>query len=113
VNVETAPRVPDAQRIEVRRLDDRFSLVILNFGYMEQPNVPMALALGRPQGLRTEIMSTSYFLNRRTFRATANRRMPFWQSRLYVSMAKAASDATDFYRIPSNRVLELGQQFTI
>ena len=113
VNVETAPRVSEAGRIEVRRIDDRFALVTLHFGYMEQPNVPMALALGRPRNLRTEIMSTSYFLNRRTFRAAPNRRMPFWQSRLYVSMAKAASDATDFYRIPSNRVLELGQQFTI
>jgi KUP system potassium uptake protein len=58
-------------------------------------------------------MSTSYFLNRRSFRITGASALPAWQSALFVSMTKAASDASNFYRLPSNRVLELGQQLAV
>jgi KUP system potassium uptake protein len=80
---------------------------------MEVPNVPRALALGKKLGLQVEMMSTSYFLNRRSFRPSPEGGMPYWQDKLFISMTKAASDATGFYRLPSNRVLELGQQFIV
>ncbi len=75
--------------------------------------MPRALALAKKAGAKFDIMATSFFLNRRSFRASAESGMPLWQDRLYVSMTKAAADATSFYRLPSNRVLELGQQFVI
>jgi KUP system potassium uptake protein len=58
-------------------------------------------------------MSTSFFLNRRSFKPSSESGMPLWQDKLFIGMTKAATDATSFYRLPSNRVLELGQQFVI
>ena len=58
-------------------------------------------------------MSTSFFLNRRSFRSAPNEGLPVWQERLFVGMTKQASNATDFYRLPVNRVIELGQQLAI
>ena len=59
------------------------------------------------------MMSTSYFLNRRSFRPSPSSGMPLWQDKLFIGMTKAASDATNYYRLPSNRVLELGQQLVV
>ncbi len=113
VKVTTSPRVSEEQRIKIDPLNEDFTRVVLTFGYMEQPNVPKALALGRKHGLKFDIMSTSFFLNRRSFRASPQSGMPLWQDRLYIALTRAAANATDFYRIPSNRVVELGQQFTV
>ena len=99
----------------IEPLADNFWRVRLTFGYMETPNVPKALALGaRATGFSFEMMSTSYFLNRRSFRPSP--RAPACRSGRTSSssrMTKAASDATSFYRLPSNRVLELGQQLVV
>jgi KUP system potassium uptake protein len=98
----------------MERLSDKFVRIKLMFGYMETPNVPRALALARKRGEKFDIMTTSFFLNRRTFRSASNQHgLPFWQERIYVSMTKSASDATAFYCLPSNRVVELGQQLAI
>lgn len=113
VKVSTAPRVAEEQRIRIEPLNEDFTKVTLTFGYMEQPNVPKALALGRKQGLKFDIMSTSFFLNRRSFKASPQSGMPLWQDRLFIALTRMAANATDFYRIPSNRVVELGQQFTV
>ena len=113
VNVATTPRVKDADRVELEVLAESFWRMRLSFGYMEIPNVPKALLLARREGLSFEMMSTSYFLNRRSFRITEASAMPAWQASLFVSMTKSASDASPFYRLPSNRVLELGQQLVV
>jgi KUP system potassium uptake protein len=114
VQVTTMPRVPDADRLSLEQISDTFWRIRLTFGYMEVPNVPRALALARKEGLALEMMSTSYFLNRRSFRPGTDRAsMPLWQDKLFITMTKAATDATSFYRLPSNRVLELGQQFVV
>jgi KUP system potassium uptake protein len=113
VEVATTPRVADADRVAVEQIGEGFWRMRLRFGYMETPNVPKALALSRREGLSFEMMSTSYFLNRRSFRITEASAMPGWQAGLFVSMTKAASDASGFYRLPSNRVLELGQQLAV
>ena len=107
------PRLTDAERIQIEPLADSFYRVVLTFGYMETPNVPKALALARKSGLKFDIMSTSFFLNRRSFKPSSESGMPLWQDKLFIGMTKAATDATSFYRLPSNRVLELGQQFVI
>lgn len=114
VEAATRPRVMQEQnRIAVERIDDNFVRVRLTFGYMERPNVPKALALGRKYGLKLDTMSTSYFLNRRSFRRGLHPGMPGLQHQLFVTLSKWASDATSFYGLPANRVVELGQQFVI
>ncbi len=113
VSVTTTPTVPDAKRIQLERLSDNFLRVKLYFGYMETPNVPKALALARRRGEKFDIMTTSFFLNRRSFRPARNQGLPFWQERLFIAMSKSASDATAFYCLPSNRVVEMGQQISI
>ncbi|WP_152045969.1 potassium transporter Kup [Aureimonas psammosilenae] len=111
--VENSPRVALEDRVRIEPASELFTRVFLTFGYMEEPNVPKALSLAKKKGLKFEIMSTSFFLSRRVFRATANVGMPQWQDRLYISMAISAADTSNYYCLPTNRVVEMGQQFTI
>ena len=109
----TTPTVPDDQRLKIEEIAPRFFRVWLRFGYMEQPNVPRALSQAKVHGHKFDIMGTSYFLNRRSLRVGKARMMPLWAARLYAGMYKSASEPTNFYRLPSNRVVELGQQINI
>ncbi|MDB6453455.1 potassium transporter Kup [Falsirhodobacter sp. 20TX0035] len=113
VSVADAPYVTDDARIALEPIDGRFSRIRMSFGYMETPNVPKALMLVRREGKSFDIMSTSFFVNRRSFRTGTSHALPSWQKRLYISMTRSASDATDFYRLPSNRTIMLGQQMTL
>lgn len=116
VTVEYAmtPHVPASDRIEITTINERFTLVKVNFGYMDDTNLPMAMAAAsRDDGIDFDIMSTSFFLSRRTFRPAIQSAMPHWQNRLFITLSKSAADATGFYGLPSNRVVEIGQQFTI
>ena len=113
VTVATVPYVDEAQRLVITPINDRFTRVDLVFGYMEETNVPKALALGRRRGIKFDIMSTSFFLNRRSFKSDPKRGMPVWQEKLFVALTRNAADATSFYRLPTNRVIELGQQLVI
>jgi len=87
--------------------------VALRFGYMERPNVPQALGIARKLGWQFDIMSTSFFVSRRKLRPAARSSMPLWQDRLFISLARAANDATDYFQIPTGRVVEVGTQVTI
>ncbi len=113
VNMSTRPYVKDADRLEITPISDRFTRIDLKFGYMEEANVPKALTLAKKQGIKFDIMTTSFFLNRRSFKSATKGGLPLWQERLYRSLARSAADATDFYRLPTNRVIELGQQLMI
>jgi KUP system potassium uptake protein len=114
VKVENAPRVDEARRARMEEIDENFSRVFLTFGYMEEPNVPKALALCRKQGWKFDIMSTSFFLSRRVIRAAKDgRAMPLWQDRLFISLAQNASDTSAYFYIPTNRVVEIGTQVSI
>ena len=107
------PRVGEEERVKITELSPHFSLVALKFGYMEVPNVPKALAVARKHGWQFDIMSTSFFLSRRSLRPAAQSGMPRWQDRLFIRLAKSASDATDFFHIPTGRVVEVGTQVTV
>jgi len=107
------PRVPDEERVIMTPVSPHFSAVTLNFGFMEQPNVPKALAIARKQGWTFDIMSTSFFLSRRALKPSPHSGMPMWQDRLFIGLAKSASDATDFFQIPTGRVVEVGTQVTV
>jgi KUP system potassium uptake protein len=107
------PRVPQQDRVTISPVSEHFSTVSLKFGYMEQPNVPKALAIARKHGWSFDIMSTSFFLSRRALKPSAHSGMPRWQDRLFIALARSASDATDFFQIPTGRVVEVGTQVTV
>jgi KUP system potassium uptake protein len=107
------PRVSDEERVRITEVSPLFSKVSLKFGYMESPNVPKALAIARRLGWHFDIMSTSFFLSRRSLKPAAHSGMPRWQDRLFIMLAKSASDATDFFQIPTGRVVEVGTQVTV
>jgi KUP system potassium uptake protein len=107
------PRVPEDERVTMMSISPHFSQVALRFGYMEQPNIPKALAIARKLGWTFDIMATSFFLSRRSLKPAAHSGMPRWQDRLFIGLAKSASDATDFFQIPTGRVVEVGTQVTV
>jgi KUP system potassium uptake protein len=107
------PRVPEDDRVKITPLSEHFSRVALKFGYMEQPNVPKALAVARKLGWQFDIMSTSFFLSRRSLKPSPQSGMPGWQDHLFIGLARSASDATDFFQIPTGRVVEVGTQVAV
>ncbi len=107
------PRVPPSKRFTVETLSDDFTSIVLYYGYMEIPRMPAALATLRKGGLKFDIMTTSFFLGRRTLKMSANSFMPKWQDHLFIALSKQAATATDFFSIPSDRVVELGAQVSV
>ena len=85
----------------------------MRFGYMEGPNVPKALAACRSYGLKFDVMSTSFFLSRRALRPANASRMPRWQDKLFIALARSSDDASRYFSIPSGRAVEIGTQITI
>jgi KUP system potassium uptake protein len=115
LSIETAqtPRVNAEERVRIETVGKTFSRVILRFGFTETPNVPRALAIARKLGWQFDIMSTSFFLSRRSLKPAARSGMPRWQDKLFITLARAANDATDYFQIPTGRVVEVGTQVTI
>jgi len=107
------PRVPEDDRVRITPVSPHFRKVTLRFGYMEQPNVPKALGVARKLGWQFDIMATSFFVSRRALKPAAKSGMPRWQDRLFISLARTANDATDYFQIPTGRVVEIGTQVTI
>jgi KUP system potassium uptake protein len=107
------PRVRPDERTTISRVSEHFSTLILKFGFAEQPNVPRALAVARKYGWNFDIMATSFFLSRRSLRLAAHSDMPRWQDRLFLLLARSANDATDYFQIPTGRVVEVGTQVTV
>jgi KUP system potassium uptake protein len=107
------PRVDADKRVRIEPVGSTFTRVLLRFGYMEMPNIPKALAIARKLGWQFDIMSTSFFLSRRTLRPAPHSGMPRWQDRLFINLARSANDATDYFQIPTDRVVEVGTQVTI
>jgi KUP system potassium uptake protein len=115
LTIETAdaPRVDPSERVRIESVGKTFSRVVLRFGFMETPNVPKALAIARKLGWQFDIMSTSFFLSRRALKPAAHSGMPRWQDHLFIGLTRAANDATDYFQIPTGRVVEVGTQVTI
>ena len=113
VHTSHKPRVREDNRITIEVISEDFKLITLTFGYMETPNVPRALAQCRRQGLKFDIMSTSFFLGRRSVIPSARQGMPLWQDKLFIFLMRNAANPTDFFRIPPGRVVELGTQVSV
>jgi KUP system potassium uptake protein len=115
LTIESAPvpRIDPSERVHIEPLGQSFARVRLRFGFMESPNVPRALAIARKLGWQFDIMSTSFFLSRRSLRPAPRSGMPRWQDRLFISLARTANDASSYFQIPTDRVVEVGTQVTI
>ena len=113
VRSEDVPRVEMEDRVRIEQVGAAFWRIQLSYGYMETPNIPRGLALLRKQGFKFDIMATSFFLSRRSIRPASHSGMPLWQDKLFIGLAKSASDATDFFQIPTGRVVEVGTQVTV
>jgi KUP system potassium uptake protein len=115
LTIESAstPRVDPSERVRLEQVSPTFSKVRLKFGFMESPNVPKALAIARKLGWQFDIMSTSFFLSRRALKPAAHSGMPRWQDHLFIALSRTANDATDYFQIPSGRVVEVGTQITV
>ncbi|MDI1365772.1 MAG: potassium transporter Kup [bacterium] len=113
VRTAETPRVPEDERVKIEKVNDDFKKVVLTYGFMESPNLPKALAVCRKQGLKFDIMATSFFLGRRSIVPSANSGMPLWQDKVFIFLMKNAANPTDFFKIPPGRVVELGAQVTV
>ncbi len=116
VTVTTAdtPYVNDMERLCLHRMKEGFMRIIIRYGFMEDPDIPGALEQCCRFGERFDPMDTTFYLSRETIIPTIRQRRMHWlRARLFVFMAKNATNATDFFKIPNNRVVELGTQLVI
>jgi KUP system potassium uptake protein len=107
------PRVRAAERVQFEGISDTFARMTVRYGFAESPNLPKALAIARKQGWTFDIMSTSFFLSRRSVRASKDSGMPLWQDKLFIALARNADDASSYFQIPTDRVVEIGTQVTV
>jgi len=114
VTIKTAdqPRVEE-DRVTITTAPLGASIVVAKFGYMEQPDVPALLRACAEKGLEIDPHQASYFLGRRVIRMSARSKMPFWQQRIFIMMANQSARAIEFFRIPADRVVELGMQMSV
>ncbi|MCC2109388.1 MAG: KUP/HAK/KT family potassium transporter, partial [Hyphomicrobiales bacterium] len=113
IRTADTPRVADEDRVEMYEVNSLFRLVTLNFGYMEEPNVPKGLLLCRKLGWKFDIMSTSFLVSRRSLKPAAKSEMHRWQRALFIYLSRNAAGATDYFHIPAGRVVEIGAQVNI
>ncbi|MBI2308781.1 MAG: potassium transporter Kup [Rhodocyclales bacterium] len=113
VQVFDTPYVPEIDRVEVHKLKGDFYRVIVQYGFKDEPDIPAALALCAEAGLAVEMMDTSFFLGRETLIPRLGSEMALWREKLFVAMFRNAGSATAFFKIPSNRVVELGTQIVL
>ncbi len=110
VHTAPVPHVADERRCDVHTLGQGLYRVVLRYGFMEDPNVPEGLELARAGGLNIDHSDLTYFLGRETILVTARRGMAMWRERLFVLMTRNSVRATAFFRLPAERVVELGVQ---
>ncbi|MBS1229205.1 MAG: transporter [Proteobacteria bacterium] len=113
VEVFDVPYVPEIDRVEITRLKGDFYRLTVQYGFKDDPDIPHALSLCAAQGLPIDMMETSFFLGRATLIPTVGSGMALWREKLFVLMYRNAGSATSFYKIPTNRVVELGTQVVI
>ncbi len=113
VNIKDVPYVEFEDRIEVRDLGDGFYRLILNYGFMQETDVPAALKKVKQCGMDFDMMTTSFFLSRQTLLPSEKPKMMIWREKIFAWMLRNAATAMEFFKLPSNRVVELGSQMEI
>jgi len=113
IRTEDTPRVARHERVSIERVSDHFIRIVARYGFMETPSVPKILEHARRKDCNIDIGSTSFFLSRRSLRKTPKSELPRWQERLFIALAASAEDATTYFQIPTDRVVEVGTQVAI
>jgi KUP system potassium uptake protein len=113
IRTEDTPRVARHERVTVDRANDTFIKVVARYGFMETPSIPKILEVLKRKDLNIDIGSTSFFLSRRSLRVTPKSEMPRWQEHLFIRLARSAQDATTYFKIPTDRVVEVGTQVAV
>lgn len=113
VKIEDVPYVPDEKRVEQKDYGSGFFRVVLRYGFMEEVDVPSALAQLKDCGPQCKMMDTSFFLARQTLLASSRPGMAIWREKLFAWMLRNAESAMEFFKLPTNRVVELGSQVEI
>ncbi|HEX5538922.1 MAG TPA: potassium transporter Kup [Methylophilaceae bacterium] len=113
VKIEDFPYVTPEDRIDVEKLPHEFYRVSMRYGFKEDPDLPRDLVLCQRHGLDLEAMDTSYFIGKETLIATRNSEMAYWREKLFVGLFRNAESVTAHFRLPPNRVVELGAQVTL
>jgi KUP system potassium uptake protein len=113
VKAADAPRVPNSERVKIEAVSETFTAVTLTYGFMETPDVMKGLQLCRHRGLNIDPPATSFFLSRRTLRSTPKSKMNGMQEKLFIWLARSAENATTYFQIPHDRVVEIGTQIDV
>lgn len=114
VRVRDEPYVLPAERLNIEHLGANFYRILIYFGFKDNPDITAALAQCREQGLEFSLLETSFFLSRESVIPTRNGTgMAFWREQLFTAMARNATNAVEYFNIPTNRVIELGAQVSI
>ena len=113
IRTEDQPRVPRHERVEIERLSDGFIRVIAHYGFMETPSVPKIFEHCRRKDLNVDFPATSFFLSRRSLKPTNKTPMPRWQEQLFIWLSRQSEDATEYFKIPTDRVVEVGTQVQV
>ncbi len=113
IRSEDRPRVPRHERVEIERVSDSFIRVRAHYGFMETPSVPKIFEHCRRKDLNVDFPATSFFLSRRSLRPTAKTELPKWQERLFIWLTRKSEDATEYFKIPTDRVVEVGTQVQV
>ena len=115
MTIETTdtPTVPNEERISMHDMGKGFLRITVRYGFMENPEVPKALQLCEKLGVSFDMMSTTFYLARETVVPAKKSNFATLRGHLFKLMAKNATSATDFFKIPANRVVELGAQLVI
>ncbi len=115
LTVETSdiPHVPDEDQVEILPLGTDFYRMVVHYGFKDAPDVPRSLELAAAKGMKFEMMETSFFLSRQTLIPKVGPGMALWREKLFALMSRNASSATTFFKIPANRVVELGTRIEL
>jgi KUP system potassium uptake protein len=113
VMTEDVPYVPDENRLDIFEMGEGFYRMSVRYGFKDEPDLPAVLQLPNALGLEFSLMETSFFLSRQTIVPTKAPGMALWREKLFAAMSRNATSATEFFRIPTNRVVELGTQIEI
>ena len=113
VITEEIPNIPDEERVVVLDLGQNAWRIMVHYGFKDEPDIPRALELCAAKGLEFNMMETSFFLNRETLIPTRFPGMAIWREHLFAWMSRSAQSPMEFFKIPPNRVIELGTQVEI
>ena len=113
VITEEVPHVPEGERLQVQHLGRRFYRFVLRYGYMDETDIPAALKGAASQNFEFNDMETSFFLGRETVMPSRRPGMALWREHLFAWMMRSATSAMDFFKLPPNRVVEMGTQVEI